>query len=218
MHHAVNPDSETRDALLSYVQKFEKDYPADHRSADLLAEVASLYDDQPKQKRELLNEAFQNADSDETKQRINDDLKRLDMLGKPLDLKFDSAQGDAVDIASFRGKVVLVYFFAAWSSPSVQGLVEVKGIEDQFPKAKFQVIGISLDKTKEGMQALTTKAGLKDVPIFFDGKGWESPLVRSLGINALPTVWLVDPQGNLRVLNAVNNTESLIRELMREDQ
>jgi peroxiredoxin len=217
MHKAVNPSQSDREALLSNVRQFQKDFPSDHRNAALLAEMASLYDSDPAQKRDLLDEAFRYADTDDVKQRITDDLKRLEMLGKPLDLKFDSVDGEHVDIASYRGKVVLVYFFAGWSAPSALGLAEIKGIADQFPKGQFQVVAISLDKTKEAMEAMIKKTGLTNVPVFFDGKGWESPLVRSLGINALPTVWLVDKKGNLRVLNAANDTEGLARQLVREE-
>ena len=216
MHRAVNPDDREREALLSYVEKFKQDYPGDHRNGPLLAEIASLYDSEPDKKRELLNEAFRYADTPELKSRINDDLKRLEMLGKPLELKFDPVQGDPVDIASYRGKVVLIYFFAGWSPPSVLGLEQVKGIAAQFRKNEFQLLGISLDDKKETLLTLIKKVGL-DCPVYFDGKAWEGPLARSLGINALPTAWLVDKKGNLRVLNAINNTEGLVRGLIREN-
>ena len=216
MHRAENPDDEDREALLSQVLQFKKDYPSDHRNGALLAEIASLYDADPEKKRDLLNEAFRYADTDELKARINDDLKRLGMLGRPLELKFDSVQGAPFDIAAYRGKVVLVYFFAAWSTPSIMGLEPVKQIADDLPKSQFQLVGISLDDKKESLQLIMNKFGLK-CPVYFDGKAWESPLARSLGINALPTVWLVDKKGNLRVLNAINDTEGLVRGLMRED-
>ena len=50
-------------------------------------------------------------------------------------------------------------------------------------------------------------------PVAFDGKSWEGELVRSLGINALPTVWLLDKRGRLRVLNASAGTAELLRQL-----
>ncbi len=217
MHRALNPTQSDREALLSNVRQFQRDYPSDHRNAALLAEMSTLYDSDPAQKRDLLNEAFRYADTDEVKQRITDDLKRLEMLGKPLDLKFDSVSGEHVDIAAYRGKVVLVYFFAGWSAPSTMGLVELKGIVDEFQKGGLQVVGISLDYKQPTMEALIKKAGLENVPVYFDGKGWESPLVRSLGINALPTVWLVDKKGNLRVMNAATDTEGMVRQLMGEE-
>lgn len=216
MHRAQNPNEQESNALLSQILKFKADYPDDPRNFDLLVEIASAYDSDPAKKRDLLNEAVRYADTQDRKDRLNDDFKRLDMLGKPLALKFDSIQGDPVDIASYRGKVVLVYFFAGWSPPSVLGLQQVKAIVEDFPKNKFQLLGISLDDKKAALQTIITRFGLT-CPIYFDGKAWKSPLVRSLGINALPTVWLVDKKGNLRVLNAINNTEGLVRALMEED-
>lgn len=215
MHHTPKPDPAARESLMAYVRKFQTDYPADHRTGDLLAEMATLYDLQPQKKRELLNEALPYAGDDELKQRIHDDLKRLDMLGKPLALKFNSVQGEAVDVAAYRGKVVLVYFFAGWSIPSQQGLVELKRIAEVFPKNKFQVIGISLDQSRPALLGALGRLGV-DWPVAFDGKGWESPLARSLGINILPTAWVLDRGGNLRTLNALDNTEAVIRFLVEE--
>jgi len=215
MHHTPNPDGVQRETLVAYVRKFQKDYPSDHRLANLLAEMASLYDSDPETKRQLLEEALRYAGDDAVKQRINDDFKRLAMLGRPVELKFDSVQGEPIDVTKYRGKVVLVYFFANWARPSVLGLIEVKRIADQFPKNKVQALGISLDKSKEALTATMTKAGI-DFPVYFDGKGWESPLARSLGINALPTAWVLDRSGNLRTLNAMNSTEAIITQLMEE--
>ncbi|MGB8356575.1 MAG: redoxin domain-containing protein [Chthoniobacteraceae bacterium] len=215
MHHTPNPDETQRQTLMAYVRQFQKDYPSDHRSANLLAEMASLYDSDPQTKREILDEALRNAGDDGVKQRINDDFKRLAMLGRPVELKFDSVQDEPIDVTKYRGKVVLVYFFANWAKPSILGLVEVKRIVDQFPKTKVQAIGISLDKSKEALAATMTKTGI-DFPVYFDGKGWESPLARSLGINALPTAWVLDRSGNLRTLNAMNSTEAVITQLLQE--
>jgi hypothetical protein len=53
-------------------------------------------------------------------------------------------------------------------------------------------------------------------PMAWDGKGWESPLARDFGINALPTVWLLDSHGKLRSLNALEGAADRARELMRE--
>lgn len=214
MHRVPRPTPTQREALVASIRSFQRKYPADARNGALFVEAATLYDEEPKTKRQLLSEALRYAD-EEMKERINDDFKRLDMLGKPVDLKFDSVQGEATDIANYRGKVVLVYFFANWSSPSAAGLAELRGIAGAFKPAQFQVIGISLDKKRESLSELMVKNGIT-YPVYFDGKGWESPLARSLGINSLPTVWLVDRKGNLRNLNAIDNTEALIRQLLAE--
>ena len=79
----------------------------------------------------------------------------------------------------------------------------------------MEAIGISLDPTPEAL-AVTLKARNVTWPVIFDGKGWKSPLVRSLSLNALPTLWIVDRQGCLRTLNAKTESEALVRELLKE--
>jgi hypothetical protein len=52
-------------------------------------------------------------------------------------------------------------------------------------------------------------------PVICDGKSWDSPIVRPLGINTLPTVWLLDREGRLRSLNGLVNTVAQVREMIR---
>src|SRR5207302_11429221 len=133
-----------------------------------------------------------------------DDLKRLETLNKPVALKFMSDGGEEVDVKDYRGKLVLVYFFANWSPPSMLGLTLTRDLAQKY---RVQPIGVSLDADKATLLANLEKYKI-DWPVFFDGAGWESPFVRSLGINALPTLWLIDRRGNLRTLNARVRTET----------
>ncbi len=212
MQRSREPNEHERDSLLGQARRFQNRWPADKRLAPLLAEVATLFDEQPKTKSSLLRDALSLATNPELKQRIEDDLKRLARLGQPLDLKFTALDGRAVNVADFRGKIVLVYFFANWSPPSILALASVRASAQ---KHDAQAIGISLDEDKAALEASLNRHQV-GWPIFFDGKGWESPLVRSLGINALPTVWLLDRQGKLRTLNARRDLESALRQLREE--
>ena len=53
-----------------------------------------------------------------------------------------------------------------------------------------------------------------DWPTHFDGLGCTWAFPRSLGINALPTVWMIDKKGILRSINARANYETWIRQLL----
>ena len=117
-------------------------------------------------------------------------------------MHFVTADGKAVDLADFRGKVVLVIFFAAWSPPSITALQNVQKSVTALPRGRMQVLGVSLDDKPEALAA-TIKQNAVTWPVGYDGKGWEGPLARSLGINSLPTLWLFDPKGRLRSLNAL---------------
>jgi len=215
MHRITVPTERDREALTAQMNAFQASYPNDRRVAALITEVATLFDDQPLRKKALLNQALAAAPSPELRARIEDDLKRLSFLGRPIEIRGATLNGTEVDLARFRGKVTVVYFFASWSAPSLAGLEEVEYLRKTFPKESVEIIGVSLDSTPEALEA-TIKARNITWPVVFDGKGWKSPLVRSLSINALPTLWLVDRQGNLRTLNVRTESEPLVRALLKE--
>jgi peroxiredoxin len=215
MRRAGTPTPEQRNELLSAARKFQRDHPADRRVAPLLAEIASLFDAQPKTKRALLQDAQVLALDDETRARVADDLTRLDLIGTAISLRGATTDGRPVDVAEHRGKVVIVAFFAAWSPPARKALASLQRAASAWPKDRVQVLGVSLDNSPEELAALLREQKVT-WPVAFDGKGWESPLVRALGINTLPAVWLLDRQGRLRSLTGLQNTEAQVRQLVSE--
>ena len=201
-----------RDELLAAARKFQTDHPGDRRIAGLLAEVAILFDTLPKTKEALLAEAQPLATEDDLKGRIADDLKRVRLLGEEVPMAFTSAEGREIKLADLRGQPVLVVFFGAFSPQSLAAITSVQRAVAELPRGSVQVLGVDLDEKRETLDAVL-KSRAVTWPVAFDGKGWESPLVRGLGINALPTVWLVDARGRLRSLNALENTAAQIRQL-----
>ncbi|MEA3213757.1 MAG: hypothetical protein QOE70_6814 [Chthoniobacter sp.] len=204
-----------RDQLLSAARKFRADHPNDRRVAALYTEVATLFDGQPRIKISLLNEAAALAAEPSLKVRIADDLRRQDLLGTELKLSFTSVQGKDVKLEDYRGKPVIVVFFADFSPPSTEAIGRVQRGLATLPKESVAALGVSLDPKREALDAVI-KANTLTWPVAFDGRSWEGELVRSLGINALPSVWLIDKQGHLRSLNALEGTADLVRQLQRE--
>lgn len=204
-----------REELLAAARKFQAAHPADRRLAALLAEVATLFDAQPKIKEALLADAQPLATDDELKARIADDLKRVRLLGAEVALSFTSVQGREIRLADFRGRPVLLVFFAGAAQPSLAAVASVQRAVAALPPGSVQVLGVSLDEKRETLEA-AVKARALTWPVAFDGKGWESPPVRALGINAVPTVWLLDARGRLRSLNALDATAAQVRQLLNE--
>lgn len=207
-------DVAAREALMERVVNFQKAYPLDRRVAPLLVEMATAYDSLPRKKAALLYQAVPLTNDEGLKQRIDDDLKRVAMLGRPLKMEFVSIQGEPVNVEQYHGKVVVIVFFADWSPPSLETLVELQRIVKPLPSSQVQMLGVSLDENKDTLLAVLKERGI-DWPVCFDGKSWESPMVRPFGINALPTVWVLDRAGALRTLNARYDAASLIRELVK---
>ncbi len=201
-----------RTELLAMARAFRAKHPGDRRVAALLVEVAALFDTDPKTKLALLEDAQPLAKGDELKGRIADDLRRTSLFGKTFALSGPTLQGKAANIDDLRGAPVLVIFFADFSPPSTTVLEAVLDAVAELPKGSVRLLGVSLDAQRSDTAAVVRKLGIA-WPVIFDGKGWESPAVRSLGVNTLPTVWLVDAAGRLRSLNAQQGTASLVRQL-----
>ncbi|HEX5177669.1 MAG TPA: TlpA disulfide reductase family protein, partial [Chthoniobacteraceae bacterium] len=196
-------------------RRFQTEHPGDRRIAALLAEVALLFESQPRTMKELLMDARATARDPALMAQITDDLKRANSVGELIPLRFTTVQGKEFDLQQLRGSVVLAVFFAVWSDESTAVLERIRAATAKMSRAPFHVIALSLDARREPLLAFIKAHGLS-WPIGFDGKGWESPLIRGLGINAVPAAWLFDKTGRLRSLNALENTAGQVRQLLEE--
>jgi hypothetical protein len=206
------PPTEERRALFGLARQFEDAHPGDRRIPVLLAEIAALFDFEPPTKESLLLRAKKLTKDPGLTAQITDDLRRLALLGKPLPLRFTALDGRRVDVKSWQGKVVGIVFFATWSAPSKVALAELRraiGAEG----ARAQLAAISLDSDRAVLVNFLRAQGIT-IPVAWDGKGWDGPLMQALGINSVPTTWLLDKNGILRSLDALEDTDGQIRRLL----
>lgn len=207
-------DDVARDALLQAVRRYDTDYPSDRRTPNLLTEVATLFDAQPAEKKTLLEEAAVRTTDETERRRIRDDLRRIALLGHPLDLSLQPFQGGAPSsLATHRGRVVVILFWASWSMPSLHELARLEQEAGQFAGQPVDFLTVSLDEDRAALEA-TVKVANLHWPVYGDGRGWQGEMVRSVGLNALPTVWVLDRKGNLLTLNARGATAEVIRQAL----
>lgn len=205
------PLPEERDALLKAAQAFQRGHPTDRRVPSLLAEVATLFDGDAKVKERLLLDAKRLTKDPDLLAQIADDTKRLGWLGRKLPLRFTGIDGSHVDIKDWRGKPVFVVFFDTTSAPARSVLTSLNRLAAEKGAG---LLSVSLDADAEAVGRFV--ATLRPQPtVACDGRGWDSPLVQALGINAVPTVWLLDRDGMVRTLDPLDDPEGLLRQLMR---
>lgn len=205
-----------RNIILDSARNFAASFPEDRRAARLLAEAATLLDDQPSRKRKVLEQAETIARDEGTRLRIRDDLSRIALLGQTADIDFNTVRGGKFSLAAQRGRVVALVFWAGWSPPSVAWLAEFGNFTKELRSPGLSVATVSLDKEKSNCVKTLEALGLSDWPTACSGAGWEDTLTRRLGINALPTLFLFDREGRLRSLNARQNYAGLVRQLLSE--
>ena len=143
-------------------------------------------------------------------------VRRLQLKGKTLELAGPTMDGGEIDIESYRGKMVLVVFWASHAQPFVQQLPKLTATIKKYEKYAA-VIGVNLDAEEPAVEAFLEKTGLTWPQIFSpnrEQRGWSSPLASHYGINNLPTIWLVDPNGVVaETAIDAENLEAKLREV-----
>ncbi len=139
---------------------------------------------------------------------------RLDCVGKTLDLSGKSLAGEAVDLAKFRGKVVLVQYWATWCGQSKADIPALKELATKYGDS-FTVLGVSLDTNPQDLQAYLTENKLP-WPLIFESGGLDSRPANLLGIWTLPTMILVDKDGKVVSRNiALADVEAEVKKLVK---
>jgi thiol-disulfide isomerase/thioredoxin len=116
------------------------------------------------------------------------------LVGKPLELSGVTDLGGELDWASYRGKVVLVDFWASWCGPCRAQMPKIKAIYEELDRKKFDVVAVNLDRSAEAFEEYS-KEHQSPWPnvIGDDGRA----LAEQYGITALPTMMVVDGEGKI---------------------
>lgn len=197
-------------------RELQGEFPKRDENFDLLLMVAQGYldvDNLPRAR--AVTEDVAKKAQGEAQQQAQAQLKKINMVGRPLDVQFTDLNGKEVSIKNFAGKVVLVDFWATWCGPCKAALPEVKEVYAKLHRQGFEIIGISLDKDKDTLKQFIAEEKMT-WPQYFDGLGWENKLGQKFGITSIPTVWLVDKKGHLRDLNGRQGLAAKVEKLLAE--
>jgi thiol-disulfide isomerase/thioredoxin len=123
--------------------------------------------------------------------------KAPELIGKPMPIVGTTHDGKPFDVARFRGKPVLVLFWATWCGPCKELMPEFKAIYEHFHGDGLEIVGVSQDLDVESLAAYLEAEKIA-WPNLFDAESANSevhPLADKYGVHAIPTTFLLDREG-----------------------
>jgi len=198
------------------LEQFISDYPTAPDAAEAMLqlgiaqEFATKEDDAKKWYRRVIGEF---ADSP-AKAKAAGAIVRLESVGKTISLSGKIPSGEKVQLADYRGKIVLIHYWATWSNSSKKDLPTLKRLVTTYDP-NLMVLGVSLDNKIKDLNDYLAGNELPWPQIFEEG-GMDSPPANQLGILTVPTMILVNQDGQV-VNRAIspNDIEAEVKKLLR---
>lgn len=128
--------------------------------------------------------------------------RRLESVGKPLALSGVGLDGKPVAVESLRGRPVLVHYWATWCEPCKVDIAQIRELYAKYGPKRFAVVGIALDTDKSQLAKFLASKPIP-WPQLHEQGGLDGKLAEELGVLTLPTMFLLDAEGNVVDRNLV---------------
>jgi len=125
---------------------------------------------------------------------------RLAVGTKPFAVAAKDLNGKPLTLAQYKGKVVLMDFWATWCGPCVGEMPNVIAAYKKYHAQGFEIVGVSLDQSRPALTGFIAQNKMPWRQVF-DGKGWGSAVPREYGVQAIPFGLLIGRNGKIAAVD-----------------
>ena len=133
-----------------------------------------------------------------------------------LHIKLPDAKGDSIALASLKGKVVLLDFWASWCMPCRAANKKLVKIYDKYKAQGFEIYSVSVDDEKRDWVKAIEKDKITWLQVN-DPRSWGAQSAVNWNISVLPTTYLINKKGEVVVIDPdERKLETAIKNLLQE--
>ena len=134
-----------------------------------------------------------------------------------LQIKLPTVKGDSITLASLKGKVVLLDFWASWCMPCRAANKKLVKLYDKYSKQGFEIFSVSLDEEKKDWQKAIIKDKINWLQVNDPRGSWNAKTAADWNISVLPTSFLINKKGDVVAIDPEGKElEKGIRDLLQE--
>jgi len=200
------PDTKKDAASIAAVEKISENFVKKHPSS-YVAPIAIIRVMQSSENEVLAEKLYQlltkEVKSSQLSQYVNQQLAlaKINPIGSQVaNFSQEDTSGRPVKISSFRGKYVLIDFWASWCRPCRAENPNVVAAFNKYHDKNFTVLGVSLDQAKPAWMSAIHMDGLTWTHIS-DLKGWGNQVASLFHVVSIPQNLLIDPNGKIIAKN-----------------
>lgn len=163
----------------------------------------------------LLSSQFEKMNASKQQQQQPNQGQAVAVGTMAPDFGLQTPDGKTVNLSDYKGKIVLVDFWASWCKPCRAENPNVVKMYNKFKGKNFDILGVSLDQDKNAWMAAIEKDQLTWKHIS-DLQGWDSPVAGLYGVQGIPATFLIDATGKVIDVNLRGAAlESKLEELLK---
>jgi thiol-disulfide isomerase/thioredoxin len=131
-------------------------------------------------------------------------------------IKLPNLKGDSLTLVSFKGKVIVLDFWASWCGPCKLANRDLVKLYGKYKTQGLEIFSVSLDESKKSWQKAVDKQKLTWIQVN-DPRGWDAQTAARWNIFQLPTTYLINKNGDVVSIDLDGKElEESIRKLLVE--